>query len=398
MKKTLLTLLSCSLVLSGLPTQVLAQSDDSAEETSEVVSTEETTDVSTEEVPSEETTEETATEETEAENTEEDAAVTESETEETEVSDDQAENAVTIKMGYGAPHGDKSFAVTYVVMDGDVVTHAHIDEFQFLEEGEGVPNSDGAFAEGFADGVVLASKRQNDEAYSANMEEIAGATQTYGESMDAIQAFAEGKTLEEIQAAIDELAALPEDGSAADVVSGSTLVDTSGYLQTIIDVAEEGFEFQGQAAGDIANAEFSYSVQPLSQDTAVSLVGVLHDGETIYAVAQDELQFNTEGEGVPNSDAGFGEGIAEGNVLISKLENDEAYSARMTEIADATQTYSESLKGISEAVAGKTVEEVEAMLEEVNNLGEEDSVADVVSGSTFSSTNEYLEAIINTLK
>ncbi|MBG9982179.1 peptidoglycan-binding protein [Aerococcaceae bacterium DSM 111020] len=402
MKKTLLTLLSCSLVLSGLPTQVLAQSDDSAEESSEVVSTEETTDVSTEEVSSEEATEETGSEEAEAENAEEtsdDAAATESETEEeTESADEQAENAVTIKMGYGAPHGDKSFAVTYVVMDGDVVTHAYIDEFQFLEEAEGVPNSDGAFADGFAEGVVLASKRQNDEAYSANMEEIAGATQTYGESMDAVQAFAEGKTLEEIQAAIDELGALPEDGSPADVVSGSTFADTSGYLQTIIDVAEEGFEFQGEAAGDIANAEFSYSLQPLSQDTAVSLVGVLHDGETIYAVAQDELQFNAEGEGVPNSDAGFGEGIAEGNVLISKLENDEAYSANMTEIAGATQTYSESLKGISEAVAGKTVEEVEAMLEEVNNLGEEDNVADVVSGSTFSSMNEYLEAIINTLK
>ncbi len=396
MKKTLLTLLSCSLVLSGLPSHVFAQTEESAEETSEVVSTEET-DASTEEAATEETTEETASEET-SEDTSDDATETSEDADATEESDEVAENAVTIKMGYTAPHGDKSFAVTYVVMDGDVVTHAFIDEFQFLEEAEGVPNSGGALAEGYADGVVLASKRENNDAYSANMEEIAGATQTYAESMDAIQEFAEGKTLEEIQAAIDELAALPEDGSPADVVSGSTFVDTSGYLQSIIDVAEEGFEFQGVAPEDLEAAEFTYSLQPTSQDSAVSLVGVLHDGETIYAAAQDELQFNAEGEGVPNSDGGFGEGYAEGNVLISKLENDEAYSANMEEIAGATQTYSESLKAISEAVAGKTVAEVEAMLEEVNNLGEEDNVADVVSGSTFTSTNEYLAAIINALK
>lgn len=349
-KRKLLLLLSCSLVLSTVPFQLVGAEDSSVEESTEEVAT-----------------------------------------------DEVSENGVSIKMAYGAPHGDKSFSVTYVVMDGDVVAKALIDEFQFLADGEAVPNSDGAFGEGFAEDVILASKRQNDEAYSANMTEIAGATQTYSASMDAVQAFAEGKTLDEINDALEELDGLEDDASPADVVSGSTFVDTRGYLQTIVDVAENGFEFTGVESADLSNAELIYDLQPTSGDSAVSLVAVLKDGDTILAAAQDELQF-TEGEGVPNSDAGFGEGFAEDNVLISKLMNDESYSARMAEIANATQTYSESLTAISQAVAGKTVEEVEAIIEELAGLDEDGNVADVVSGSTFAETSVYLDAIINTAK
>lgn len=328
------------------------------------------------------------------------SAQTESESTEEVAEDKVSENAVTIKMGYGAPHGDKSFSVTFVVMDGDVVTHAFIDEFQFLEDAKGVPNSEEGFKDGVAEGVTLASKRENGELYSGLMKDIAGATQTYDANMDAVQAFAVGKTLDEIQAAIDELAGLDKEASPADVVSGSTFVDTSGYLQTIIDVAEGGFEFTGVEEADLAKAEFKYGLQPASNGTAVAIVGLLQDGDTILAAAQDELQFAEKDtrEGVPNSDAGFGEGFAEGFVLISKLTNNEAYSAHMTELANATQTYAESLHGITEAVAGKTVADVEAIGEELAGLGEDGNVSDVISGSTFTDSNQYLDAIINTAK
>src|SRR5699024_10433914 len=85
-----------------------------------------------------------------------------------------------LKFGYGAPHGTKSFAATFVGLEDDTITHAFIDEFQFMGEGDwsGVPNSDGAFAEGYAEDSVLVSKVENDEAYSAMMEENAGATMT----------------------------------------------------------------------------------------------------------------------------------------------------------------------------------------------------------------------------
>ena len=45
-----------------------------------------------------------------------------------------AESTGEIKIGRvnNSPHGDKSFATTVVVMDGDTIVGASIDEFQFL--------------------------------------------------------------------------------------------------------------------------------------------------------------------------------------------------------------------------------------------------------------------------
>src|SRR6476660_8729485 len=65
------------------------------------------------------------------------------------------ETTLDLKVGRvnNAPHGDKSFATTVVVLNGDKIVAASVDEFQFLSgDGiKGVPNSDGAFAEGYKD-------------------------------------------------------------------------------------------------------------------------------------------------------------------------------------------------------------------------------------------------------
>lgn len=136
-----------------------------------------------------------------------------------------------------APHGTKSFAVTTVVMQGDKIAIAYIDEFQVMPKDQttGVPNSDGDFGAAFADPATqLGSKRVNTKYYSDHMKEANGATVTIDKNFDAIQEFAQGKTIAELEKAIDGKTA----EQVVDAVSGATLVDTSGYLQAIIEAAK----------------------------------------------------------------------------------------------------------------------------------------------------------------
>lgn len=307
----------------------------------------------------------------------------------------------TIKTLYTAPHGDKSFAATFVVMDGDTVADVIIDEYQFMdsEEVTGVPNSESKFGDGSVEDVTLISKLENDEFYSENMEK-AGSTVSYSDNLTAIEDFAKGKTITEIEETINELDGLGEDDDVADVVSGATLVDTNGYLQSIVDTANEGLEFMGAADADLANAEFSYSLQAPHGDQSFGIVSVLHDGDTVLAASVDEFQFldPADFDGVPNSDAGFGENYSEDVVLASKMQNDEAYSAMMTEFADATSTYSDNMQAIIDFAVGSSVEDIEATIAELDGLGEDDDITDVVSGATFVDTNGYLQAIVDTVK
>lgn len=348
------------------------------------------------------TEEETTTDETEQveapeeETTTEETDSTEEETEE-DASDDQALEGSVLKFGYGAPHGTKSFAATFVGLEDDTITHAFIDEFQFMGEGDwiGVPNSDGAFAEGYANDSVLVSKVENDETYSALMEENAGATMTLGEGYQAISDFAVGKTVSELEDAISELEGLGEDEEISDVVSGATLVDTAGYLQAIVDVANDGHGVE--ASDSIADADFSYSVQAPHGDKSFAIVGVLTSDDTVLAAVQDEFQFlGDDAEGVPNSDEEFAEGYAEGSVLASKIVNDDMYSGMMEENAGATKTYMDNMQAIVEFAQGKSISELEDAVSELEGQGEDDEIADVVSGATFVDTAGYLQAIIDT--
>ncbi len=147
-----------------------------------------------------------------------------------------AEEAPAIKLGQvqWAAHGTKCFAVMTVVLQGDVIVAAHIDEYQIGAGNVGVPNSDSDFGKSFPEGQVLYSKRVNAEKYSANMAAKAGSTVALDVNYDLIQAYCVGKTVEELKAAL-----APMDAQAAiDAVSGATLVDTLGYLQGLLAAAE----------------------------------------------------------------------------------------------------------------------------------------------------------------
>ena len=147
-----------------------------------------------------------------------------------------AEAPAEIKLGQvqWAAHGTKCFAVMTVVLQGDVIVAAHIDEYQVGAGMVGVPNSENGFG-GFTDGKVLYSKRVNAAAYSANMTK-AGSTVALDVNYDLIQNFCVGKTVAELEAVI---AGFNGDKTAAvDAVTGATLVDTLGYLQGLLAAAK----------------------------------------------------------------------------------------------------------------------------------------------------------------
>ena len=147
-----------------------------------------------------------------------------------------AEEAPAIKLGQvqWAAHGTKCFAVMTVVLEGDKIVAALIDEYQVGAGMTGVPNSENGFG-GFADGKVLYSKRVNAEAYSTNMQK-AGSTVALDVNYDLIQAFCIGKTVAELELAIVGFGG--EAQAAIDAVSGATLADTLGYLQGLLAAAK----------------------------------------------------------------------------------------------------------------------------------------------------------------
>lgn len=138
-----------------------------------------------------------------------------------------------------AAHGAQCFAVITVAVEGETIVAAYIDEFQVMS-GEGVvgvPNSDAAFGAnivGSEDGKVLGSKRVNNEYYSNNMATKAGSTVQLADNYAAIEAFAAGKTIDELT----KLIAGQEAAAVVDMVSGATLVDAQGYLNGILEAAK----------------------------------------------------------------------------------------------------------------------------------------------------------------
>ena len=134
-----------------------------------------------------------------------------------------------------AAHGNKCFTIAFVVLEGDTIIRAYIDEYQFLPAAEavGVPNSDVAngFAADFANPErVLASKKVNSDYYSNNMAR-AGSTVSIA---DNFRAFAEGKTIAELE----NILASYSKTDLVDTVTGATLVDTDGYLRAIVEAAK----------------------------------------------------------------------------------------------------------------------------------------------------------------
>ena len=152
-----------------------------------------------------------------------------------------AEGEVVLGQVDYAAHGTGCFAVITVALQDDVILAAKIDEFQFIGSREdlpavGVPNSDGSFGSSYPEGKVLGSKRVNSDLYSLNMQR-AGSTVQIAANYNAIEAFAKGKTIAELE---EILSAYNADNKAelVDAVSGATAVDTLGYLQGILAAAK----------------------------------------------------------------------------------------------------------------------------------------------------------------
>ncbi len=200
-----------------------------------------------------------------------------------------AEEAPAIRIGQVeyAAHGAGCFAVVSVVLQGDVIAAAKIDEFQFIgsndyAEAVGVPNSDASFGENYPEGKVLGSKRVNNELYSINMTR-AGSTVQIAASYDAIEAYVTGKTVAELEAAV------AGSDSLTDAVSGATLADTKGYVCAVIaaakaaDVQKGTYTFYNKTGETVTELYFTDNV---TGEKSVNLVGNGLAADGVYTVVR----------------------------------------------------------------------------------------------------------------
>lgn len=147
--------------------------------------------------------------------------------------DTQNVDNLDLKSAFGARNTEKAVVDVFVLLQNDTIVATSIDEYQYFGE-NGVPNSDKKFGENYADDKKqLASKLENDRAYSDLMIDKADATKDLSENYKAIEEFTKGKTAEDIKKTADE----NEEGKPVDAVSGATLTDTVGYLDVIYDAA-----------------------------------------------------------------------------------------------------------------------------------------------------------------
>ena len=152
-----------------------------------------------------------------------------------------AEGEILIGQVDYAAHGTGCFAVITAVVQDDVIVAAKIDEFQFIGDREdlaavGVPNSDASFGENYPEGRVLGSKRENNELYSLNMQR-AGSTVQIAANYNAIEAFVKGKSIADLEAAVN---GFTDENKAEfiDAVTGATTADTLGYVQGVLAAAK----------------------------------------------------------------------------------------------------------------------------------------------------------------
>lgn len=309
-----------------------------------------------------------------------------------------AAGTLVMRQLYAAPHGSDAFAAITVVLNGETVVAAKVDEFQYVAKGTdwtGVPNSSKDFGQNYPSGQVLIAKRENSAAYSAVMTKEAKATKTLAANAGAIQQFVAGKTIAEVTAAAGEAKSAKQ---PTDVVSGATFADTAGYLQAIADAATSGMVSVGAPVTD-APVTVGQTLAAPHGTQAFGIVTVALQGGKVVASFFDEFQYVAAKDfgAVPNSDKGFGKGVKAGTVLASKRANSAAYSAVMTKEAKATHTWQENAAAISAFANGKTVAELEAAAGELTGKTGS-AITDVVSGATFSDTAGYLKAMVTAAK
>ncbi|MBB6217372.1 peptidoglycan hydrolase-like protein with peptidoglycan-binding domain [Anaerosolibacter carboniphilus] len=306
----------------------------------------------------------------------------------------------TIKIGRTqyAPHGTKSFADTVVVLAGDKIVGVSIDEYQFMAAAttKAVPNSDSDFGKNYADPAqVLGSKRANVASYSENMKTKGGATIAIDKNLDAVQAYAIGKTVAELEGIL----AKNTKEQMVDVVSGATLADTHGYLSSIVAAAKEAkangsIELDAAALTGLKIGRTQYA--PHGTKSFADTVVVL-SGNQIVGVSIDEYQFMAAAttKAVPNSDSDFGKNYADpAQVLGSKRANVASYSENMKTKGGATIAIDKNLDAVQAYAIGKTV----AVLEGTLSTKSKEEMVDVVSGATLADTHGYLSSIVAAAK
>lgn len=289
---------------------------------------------------------------------------------------------VTLHRGYAAAHGDKCFTEVVVATaeDGTILA-ASVDDYQYMASStEGitpVPNSDGMKDNVVAD-TVLMDKYSNSPAYSKVMAAKGGSTQEWAKSMNAIEAYAVGKTANDLNAT-----------TGVDAVSGATLADTVNYLKAIATVSQSNdLTTTGTYSGNASDLKMGHVLAAAHGTKAFASAVSLVQGSTVVAASIDDFQYidkSTAGiTPVPNSDGGFGQSYANNMVLMSKSVNSAIYSQNMKTKGNATQEWLTSMKAIESFIAGKTV----------SDLGNVTGV-DAVSGATLQDTAGYVKAAVS---
>lgn len=300
----------------------------------------------------------------------------------------EIDGGLQIGQVYAAAHGTKCFTEAVAVVQDDVIVAAYLDEFQFIDSKEdvtGVPNSDADFAAGYAEGLVLCSKRENAAYYSALMTDHAKATVTIDANFDAIQNFAIGKT-------IDEIDKVAKGDGAVDAVSGATLVDTAGYLTAIADAARAAKDSQAvEFTGNSDNLKLNVVYGAAHGTKCFTTAAALTDGEKILLSYLDDFQFISSDAGVtgvPNSDADFKDGYAEGSVLCSKRVNTDYYSKNMADKGGSTVKIDANFDAIQNHINGMAITDVTALADGENPV-------DAISGATLVDTAGYLHVVLD---
>ncbi|ABW20374.1 peptidoglycan-binding domain-containing protein [Alkaliphilus oremlandii] len=294
-------------------------------------------------------------------------------------------NNLTMGRADFAAHGTKSFASTVTVLDGDKIVAASIEEYQFMAKASntGVPNSDKDFGKNYADpNMVLASKLDNADTYSANMATKAGSTVHLLKNFNAIETFTTGKTVAELEKTLSNNTA----EQMVDAVTSATLVDTYGYVKAIVEAAKKA-PVSEKTALKIGRADYAAHGTKSFANVTVALAG-----DKIVATSIEEYQFMAKASntGVPNSDKDFGKNYADPEmVLASKLVNADAYSANMAAKAGSTVHLRDNFKAIENFVKGKTVAELKAVTAKTPQ-----EVVDAVSGATLVDTYGYINAVV----
>lgn len=138
------------------------------------------------------------------------------------------DDAADVKLGHAFVGGEHAVYVAAVAVKGDKIVDVFLDELYFFNEDQKPEGLAGAI-----DGKVLGSKRANSEIYTDLMKK-AGSKQQISKSYDAIEDYCVGKTIKELEDAIEANDAKDN----WDFISGSTLTSNIDYLKAIVKAAK----------------------------------------------------------------------------------------------------------------------------------------------------------------